>query len=51
MSSPSRPASQAFTMRSISGSFINLWIAFSCFAARSSIGTSLKCSGTIGRSA
>ena len=51
INSPSRPASQALTIRSISGSFISLWIALSCFPERSSIGTSLNFSGTIGRSA
>ena len=51
MSSPSRPASQALTMSLISSSAISLWIALSCLAARSSLGTSLNFSGTIGRSA
>ena len=51
MSSPSRPASQAFTIRSISSSLISLWTAESCFLARASFGTSLNFDGTIGRSA
>ena len=51
MSSPSRPASQAFTIRSTSFPFMSLWTALSCFFALSSLGTSRNCSGTIGRSA
>ena len=36
---------------STSSRAISLWMAFSCFFARSSLGTSLNSSGTIGRSA
>src|SRR6266540_8258 len=51
MSSPSRPASQALTMRSTWSSAISLWIARSCLPARSSFGISLKWCGRMGRSA
>ncbi len=37
--------------RSTSSRAMSLWIADSCFFARSSLGTSLNFSGTIGRSA
>jgi len=50
MSSPSRPASQALTIRSISSSFISLCTTLSCFFALSSLGTSLNLDGRIGRS-
>jgi hypothetical protein len=51
ISSPSRPASQALTISSISSLRISLWTAESCFFALSSFGTSLNSSGRIGRSA
>ncbi len=51
MSSPSRPASHAFTIHSTSLSFMSLWTALSCFLALSSLGMSLNLLGTIGRSA
>ena len=51
ISSPSRPASQAFTTRSTSSRWSSLWITFSCFSAFLSRGRSLNSSGTIGRSA
>src|SRR5690242_20745536 len=51
MSSPSRPASQAFTIRSTSSRLISLWTAVSCLRDFSSFGTSLNFSGRIGRSA
>ncbi len=53
ISSPSRPASQALITLSTSSEAISRWIALSCLAERSSLGTSLnsKPSGMIGRSA
>ena len=51
ISSPSRPASQAFTTRSTSARRSSLEITPYCFLERSSRTTSLKSSGTIGRSA
>ncbi len=51
ISSPSRPASQALTIRSTSARLSSLRIAFSCFFDFVSRGTSLNASGRIGRSA
>ena len=51
ISSPSRPASQALTTRSTSSRLSSLVITLICFFERSSRTTSLKASGTIGRSA
>ena len=50
ISSPSRPASHAFTIRSTSSRCISLWISVSCFFDFASRGSSSKLSGTIGRS-
>ena len=51
MSSPSRPASAALMITSMSSERMSLWIALSCFSAFASFGVSLNFSGTIGRSA
>ena len=51
ISSPSRPASHAFTTRSTSSRLSSFVITLICFLERSSRTTSLKRSGTIGRSA
>src|SRR5712691_3730324 len=52
MSSPSRPASHALMILSMSSRFSSVSISFSCFLDFASRGTSLKPSGgTIGRSA
>src|SRR6266576_3857613 len=52
MSSPSRPASHALMILSMSSRLSSVSISFSCFFARASRGTSLKpLGGTIGRSA
>ena len=51
ISSPSRPASQAFTTRSTSARLSSLVMTLICFFERSSRTTSRNSSGTIGRSA
>ena len=51
ISSPSRPASQALTTRSTSSRLSMREMTDICFLERSSRTTSLKESGTIGRSA
>jgi len=51
ISSPSRPESQALTMRSTSSRRICSCTTLSCLRDRSSRGLSLNASGTIGRSA
>ena len=51
ISSPSRPASQALTIRSTSSRLSSLWITFSCFSAFLSRACRRNSSGRIGRSA
>ncbi len=51
ISSPSRPASHAFTTLSMSSERRKRWMTESCFFDLSSFGTSLNFLGTIGRSA
>ena len=51
ISSPSRPASQAFTTASTSSRAISLWISLSCFPSLVVARPQLELGGTIGRSA